>query len=97
MFNNLPKLTKILTQENPMQKVLFHLSKSASSIKNFSSYKKPWAIYKISLRWICGKRFAVRKIIVDFLELSMFINVSLPKICYLMKWIGDLDMEKTFC
>ena len=53
-----------------------------------------------------AKHFAVRKIflelqcladdLVDFLELSMFIKVSLPEIFYLMKWVGDLDMEKTF-
>ena len=41
-----------------------------------------------------AKNFAVRKILVDFLELSMLINVSLPEIYYVMKWIKDLDMEK---
>ena len=32
--------------------------------------------------------------LVDFLELSMFINAFLPWIYYLMKWIGDSDMKK---
>ena len=31
-----------------------------------------------------------------FLELSMFINASLPQICYMMKWIGDSDIKKHF-
>ena len=34
----------------------------------------------------------------QFFELSMFINVSLPWIYYLMKCVGDSDMQKkTFC
>ena len=32
--------------------------------------------------------------LVDFLELSMFINASLPSKFYLMKWIGDSDMKE---
>ena len=31
-----------------------------------------------------------------FLELSMFINASLPQICYMMKWIRDSDIKKHF-
>ena len=36
-------------------------------------------------------------VLVDFLELSMLINDSLRDIYYLMKRVGDLDMEKPFC
>ena len=32
--------------------------------------------------------------LVDFVELSMFTNVSLPLKFYLMKWIWDLYMGK---
>ena len=36
--------------------------------------------------------------LVDFLELSMFINASLSYIYYLMNGIGDSDMKKkAFC
>ena len=31
--------------------------------------------------------------LVDFLELPMFINASLP-LCYLIRWTGDSDMKK---
>ena len=34
--------------------------------------------------------------LVDFLELSMFINTSLPLRYYLMKWIVDSDMKKIY-
>ena len=34
--------------------------------------------------------------LVDFLELSMFINTSLPLRYYLMKWIVDSDMKKLY-
>ena len=35
--------------------------------------------------------------LVEFLELSMFINASLPQVYYLIKWIGDSNMkQKTF-
>ena len=44
-----------------------------------------------------AKKFAVCEILVDFLEWSMLINVSLSEIYYIMKWIGDLDMGKKFC
>ena len=30
----------------------------------------------------------------NLLEFSMFINASLPKVYYLMKWIGDSDTKK---
>ena len=43
VFNNLAKLTKILTKKS-MQQVLFNFNRSASSIKVFSLYKKPQAI-----------------------------------------------------
>ena len=32
--------------------------------------------------------------LVDFLELSMFINASLPSKFYLIKWIRDSDMKE---
>ena len=32
--------------------------------------------------------------LVDFWELSMFINASVPETYYLMKWQGDSDMQK---
>ena len=35
--------------------------------------------------------------LVDFLELSMFIDAYLPEVYYLMKWIVDFVMNKTFC
>ena len=43
-----------------------------------------------------AKKFAVCEILVDFLEWSMLINVSLSEIYYIMKWIGDLNMGKKF-
>ena len=41
-----------------------------------------------------AKHFKLRKILVAFLELSMFINVYLPYIFNSIKWIGDFNMEK---
>ena len=32
--------------------------------------------------------------LIDFLELSMFINAFLPWIYYVMKWIGESDIKK---
>ena len=34
--------------------------------------------------------------LLDFLELLMFINASLPQTYYLMKWIGDWDIKKNY-
>ena len=43
MFNNLKKLTKILTRKKSMQQILFHFSRIAGSIKILVSIKKlPW-------------------------------------------------------
>ena len=41
-----------------------------------------------------AKKTAVCEILVDILEWSMLINVSLSEIYYIIKWIGDLDMGK---
>ena len=62
MFNNLTKLMKILTRESPMQKVLFHFSRSTGllrtliSVKNLNQYKK------LRKKEHFAKRLVVRKI-----------------------------------
>ena len=82
MFNNLPKLTGTLTRENPMQQILFYFSRSTGSIKNFSiknrqNKKFPRDKFVMKKEHF-AKHVTVHKMLVVFLELSMFIHVYLP-------------------
>ena len=87
---------EILTKENPMKQILFNsvgvraVLKILVSIKNLRQDKKfPWDKF-VNKKEHFAKHFTMHKISVDFLELSMFIY-------YLMKWIGDFNMEKKIC
>ena len=44
MFNNLTKLTKILSKKKSVQQVLFHFSRNTGNTKIFSLFKKPQVI-----------------------------------------------------
>ena len=108
MFNNLRKLTKILTRTNSMQHILFHFSRNMGDIKIFSLHKKAGSILKNCLEidlWGKKEHFAKHLIVckffwdslvqnlLNFLELYMFINAYLPKY-YLTRWTGNLGMKK---
>ena len=99
MFNNLTKVTKILTKKKSKQQLLFHFSRSTSSIKIFSKCKKSGSIkdcLEINLQRKKELNFA-KYDLVEFLELSMVTNASNTLNTLVdMKWTWDLGMKKTF-
>ena len=78
MFNNLRKLTKILTRTNSMQHILFHFRRNMGDIKIFSLHKKAGSILKNCLEidlWGKKEHFAKHLIVCKFFWDSLVQNL----------------------
>ena len=91
MFNKLEKTNGNLDKQKSKEKDFVYFSKSTGrlkivvSINNLRQYKKfPWDKF-VKKKDCFVKHFPERKILVYFLELSMFINVYFPYTYYWMK------------
>ena len=100
MFNNLTNLTKILTGRNTLQQILFHSSRSTSSIKIFSlQYKKPWVIQTSKFEWMLDK-IRIKKIwptIFFSLEVSALLDVRhclKLQSCAILRKYNDATLRK---
>ena len=100
MFNNLTNLTKILTGRNTLQQILFHSSRSTSSIKIFSlQCKKPWVIQTSKFEWMLDK-IRIKKIwptIFFSLEVSALLDVRhclKLQSCAILRKYNDATLRK---
>ena len=91
MFNKLEKTNGNLDKQKSKEKDFVYFSKSTRrlkivvSINNLRQYKKfPWDKF-VKKKDYFVKHFPEHKILVYFLELSMFINVYFPYTYYWMK------------